>query len=295
MGSEFEISMMGELTFFLGLQVKQSLKGTLIGQQKYIKELLKRFDMEASKVIDTPIATATRLDMDEPGSPVNQTMYRGIIGSLLYLTASRPDIIFSIGLCARFQSNPKESYLNAAKRILRHLKGTHDLEKHVWSGTFPRFLPNLKGYAEIELSGTLNYRSRICSSCLLLCSTTVDQAAVGRLWIALKFTEDQIADIFTKALSREHFEKNRLALGLIKPNGELGPSMIGYERNVDTHDDYRANRQLMQYALVKRAKLTDARLVREPGSLDNRVRGETEGTNNYRFSRKQYKSTAPII
>ncbi|XP_070007049.1 uncharacterized protein [Nicotiana sylvestris] len=94
---------------------------------KLMGKLLKRFDMEASKVIDTHIATATLLDMDETGSPVNQTMYRGIIGYLLYLTASRPDIIFSVGLCPRFQSNPKESYLKAAKRILRYLKGTQDL------------------------------------------------------------------------------------------------------------------------------------------------------------------------
>ncbi|XP_070013927.1 uncharacterized mitochondrial protein AtMg00810-like [Nicotiana sylvestris] len=102
MGSEFEMSMMGELNLFLGLQVKQSIKGTFISQQKYINELLKKFDMEASKVIDTPIATATRLDMDESGSHVNQTMYRGIIRSLLYLTASRLDVVFNVGLCARF-------------------------------------------------------------------------------------------------------------------------------------------------------------------------------------------------
>nr|XP_016445951.1 PREDICTED: uncharacterized mitochondrial protein AtMg00810-like [Nicotiana tabacum] len=119
MGSEFEISMIGELNFFLGLQVKQSQKGTMISQQKYIKELLKRFDMETSKLIDTPIPTATRLDMDEPGSPVNQTIYRGIIGSLLYLTTSRPDIMFNMGLCARISGG---------------------LAKHVWNGTFPGFM-----------------------------------------------------------------------------------------------------------------------------------------------------------
>ncbi|XP_070004872.1 secreted RxLR effector protein 161-like [Nicotiana sylvestris] len=95
--------------------------------QKYIRELLKRFDMEASKVIDTPITMATRLDMDENGSLVNQTMYRGIIGSLIYLTANRPDIFFSVGIFAKFQSNPKESHWKAAKRILRYLKGTQDL------------------------------------------------------------------------------------------------------------------------------------------------------------------------
>nr|XP_016472596.1 PREDICTED: uncharacterized mitochondrial protein AtMg00810-like [Nicotiana tabacum] len=133
-GSKFEMSMIGELNFFLGLQVKQSPKGTSICQQKYIRELLKRFDMEASKVIDSPIATVTRLDMDKTGSPVNQTMYRGIIGSLFYLIASRPDIVFSVGLCARFQSNPKESHLKATKRILRYLKGTRDLVLYYPSG-----------------------------------------------------------------------------------------------------------------------------------------------------------------
>ncbi|XP_070028646.1 secreted RxLR effector protein 161-like [Nicotiana sylvestris] len=105
--------------------------------------------MEASKVIDTPIATATRLDMDEIGSPVNQTMYKGIIGSLIYLDASRPDIVFSVGLCARFKSNPKESHLKATKRILRYLKGTQDLVLYYPSGdSF-----NLIGYADADYEG----------------------------------------------------------------------------------------------------------------------------------------------
>jgi len=96
------MSMMGELNFFLGLQIKQNSNETMIHQQKYVKGLLKRFKMEDSKEIDTPIATTTKLDIDEPGSSVDQKLYRGMIGSLLYLTASRPDIVFSVGLCARF-------------------------------------------------------------------------------------------------------------------------------------------------------------------------------------------------
>ena len=94
--SEFEMSMMGELTFFLGLQIDQSPTGTSIHQQKYIHELLKKFDMNETKIIDTPIGTITKLDKDETCSPVNDRKYRGMIGSLLYLTARRPDIIFSV-------------------------------------------------------------------------------------------------------------------------------------------------------------------------------------------------------
>ncbi|XP_070015801.1 uncharacterized protein [Nicotiana sylvestris] len=80
-----------------------------------------------SKEIDTPIVTSTKLDIDEPRSSVDQKLYRGMIGSLLYLTANRPDIVFSVGLCARFQANSKESHLAVVKRILRYLKGTTDL------------------------------------------------------------------------------------------------------------------------------------------------------------------------
>ncbi|XP_075100851.1 secreted RxLR effector protein 161-like [Nicotiana tabacum] len=107
--------------------------------------------MESSKIIDTPISTVTRLDMDEPGSPVNETMHKGIIGSHLYLTASRPDIIFSMGLCARFQSNPKEYHLKAAKRILKYLKGTQDMVLYYSLGD--NFY--LIGYADTDYIGYL--------------------------------------------------------------------------------------------------------------------------------------------
>ncbi|XP_070026550.1 secreted RxLR effector protein 161-like [Nicotiana sylvestris] len=249
--------------------------------------------MEASKVIDTPIATATRLDMNESGSPINQIMYRDITGSLLDLTASRPNIVFSVGLCARFQSNPKESHLNAAKRILRYLKETQNMVLYYPSGD--NF--NLIGYADADYAGYLvdkkstSKMAHFLGSCLISWGTrkqnsvalstieakyvTAASYCAQLLWIkqqledfgvytncvpllcdntsalnmaknpvqhkrtkhidvrhhflkdnmekgliCMKFcsTEDQIADIFTKALSREHFEGNRLELGLIKPN-----------------------------------------------------------------------------
>lgn len=126
-GSEFEIRMIGELNFFLDLQVKQTENRMIICQQEYMKELVKRFKIDNAKIIDTPIATAIQLDMDESGSFIDEKLYGSMIGSLLYLTTSRPNIVFSVGLCARFQSNSKESYLKAIKRFLRYLKGTQDL------------------------------------------------------------------------------------------------------------------------------------------------------------------------
>ena len=118
------MSMIGELTFFLGFQVKQMREGIFISQEKYTKDLLKRFKMDEYKLSKTPMQYNGHLDLDEGGKLVGQTLYRSMIGSLLYLTASRPDIMFSVCMCARFQASPKEADMVAVKRILRFLKQT---------------------------------------------------------------------------------------------------------------------------------------------------------------------------
>ncbi|GJU73535.1 retrovirus-related pol polyprotein from transposon TNT 1-94 [Tanacetum coccineum] len=127
MHDEFEMSMMGELNFFLGLQIKQMEDGIFFNQSKYIKEMLKKFGLEESKPMKTPMSSDTKLTKDEECESVDSTKYRGMIGSLLYLTASRPDIMFSVCLCARFQEAPKTSHLEAVKRIFRYIKGTTHL------------------------------------------------------------------------------------------------------------------------------------------------------------------------
>ncbi|GJR56984.1 retrovirus-related pol polyprotein from transposon TNT 1-94 [Tanacetum coccineum] len=127
MHDEFEMSMMGELNFFLGLQIKQMEDGIFFNQSKYIKEMLKKFGLEESKPMKTPMSSDTKLTKDEECESVDSTKYRGMIGSLLYLTASRPDIMFSVCLCARFQEAPKTSHLEAVKRIFQYIKGTTHL------------------------------------------------------------------------------------------------------------------------------------------------------------------------
>lgn len=96
MRSEFEITMIGELNFSLRLQIKQTPKGTFINQEKYIRDLQKKYQMMEAKPIDTPMGTSSKLDADKPGPKVNKTMHRGIIGSLSYLTTSRSNIVFSM-------------------------------------------------------------------------------------------------------------------------------------------------------------------------------------------------------
>jgi len=148
MSSEFEMSMIGELSFFLGLQVVQTPEGTKIHQQKYIKELLKKFGMESSKSSTTPISPNNKINADVDGKAVDPTKYRGMIGSLLYLTASRPDIMFSVCLCARYQANPKESHIAQVKRIFKYLKGMDHL--CLW---YPRNCAfDLVGYTDADLA-----------------------------------------------------------------------------------------------------------------------------------------------
>ncbi|GJT79134.1 retrovirus-related pol polyprotein from transposon TNT 1-94 [Tanacetum coccineum] len=127
MHDEFEMSMMGELNFFLGLQIKQMEDGIFFNQSKYIKEMLKKFSLEDSKPTKTPMSTEIKITKDDEADSVDSSKYRGMIGSLLYLTASRPDIMFNVCLCARFQENPKTTHLEAVKRIFRYIRGTSHL------------------------------------------------------------------------------------------------------------------------------------------------------------------------
>jgi hypothetical protein len=110
MENEFQMSMMGELTFFLGIQVKQTKQATFMHQAKYTKDLMKKFNMAKLKPVSTPMSTTTSLGPNEDGEAVDQREYRSMIGSLLYLTVTRPNIQFTVCLCARFQASPRSSH-----------------------------------------------------------------------------------------------------------------------------------------------------------------------------------------
>jgi hypothetical protein len=109
---------------FIGFQVKKLQEGTFISQMKYIQDILTKFGMKDAKPINTPMGTNGHLDLDTGGKSVDQKVYRSMIGSLLYLCASRPDIMLSVCMCARFQADPKEVHLRVVKRILRYLVHT---------------------------------------------------------------------------------------------------------------------------------------------------------------------------
>ncbi|GJZ98100.1 putative ribonuclease H-like domain-containing protein [Tanacetum coccineum] len=123
MHKKFQMSSMGELTFFLGVQVKQKEDGIFISQDKYVIEILKKFGFTDVKTASTPMQTQKSLLKDKEDEEVDVHLYRSMIGSLMYLTSSRPDIMFAVCACARYQVNPKVSHLHGLKRIFRYLNG----------------------------------------------------------------------------------------------------------------------------------------------------------------------------
>jgi hypothetical protein len=146
MTDRFEMSMMGELKFFLRFQIKQLKDGTFISQIKYTYDIFKKFGMDKAKPIKTPMSINGRLDLDMGEKSVDQKVYRSIIGSLFYLSASMPDIMLSVCMCARFQAAPKEYHMRTVKRIMRYLVLTSNLG--LW---YPKgFHFNLIGYFDTD-------------------------------------------------------------------------------------------------------------------------------------------------
>ncbi|KAK0570386.1 hypothetical protein LWI29_000343 [Acer saccharum] len=164
MSHEFEMSLVGELSYSLGLQIRQLDDGIFITQAKYVKNLVKKFGLEKAKHCDTPMSTTLKLSKDASGKSVDQTLYRGMIGSLLYLTPSRPDISFSVGVCARYQSDPKESHLSSVKRVIRFVNGTSNYG--IWYSFDTN--PSLVGYSDADWAGNCDDRKSTSGGCFFL-------------------------------------------------------------------------------------------------------------------------------
>lgn len=124
LASQFEMTDMGLMSYFLGIEVLQTEQGIFISQRKYAADILRRFKMESCNPIMTPVQERLKLEKDGPGDFVNPTLYKQLVGSLRYLTSTRPDITFGVGLISRFMEAPRQSHMMAAKRILKYIKGT---------------------------------------------------------------------------------------------------------------------------------------------------------------------------
>ncbi|GJT18097.1 putative ribonuclease H-like domain-containing protein [Tanacetum coccineum] len=149
MHDKFQMSAMGELTFFLGLQVLQRKDGIFLSQDKYVRDILKKFGYTDVRTASTPMDRENPWGKDGPGKDIDLHLYRSMIGSLMYLTTSRPDIMFAVCVCARHQVTPKECHLHAVKRIFRYLKGHPTLG--LW---YPKESPfDLVAYSDSDYDG----------------------------------------------------------------------------------------------------------------------------------------------
>eukprot|EP00253_Pinus_taeda_P023923 PITA_23923 len=126
MMKEFEMTDLGLMKYFLGIEVKQSEKGIFICQNKYAKDLLKRFKMENWKPVPTLVATGTKLSKDDEGLDANPTLFKRLVGSLMYLIATRPDIVQGVSLISTVMETPKDTHWSAGKRIMRYIARTRD-------------------------------------------------------------------------------------------------------------------------------------------------------------------------
>ncbi|GKA11030.1 putative ribonuclease H-like domain-containing protein, partial [Tanacetum coccineum] len=185
MKSRFQMSSMGELTFFLGLQVKQKEDGIFISQDKYVAEILKKFDFVSVKTASTPIETQKPLVKDEEASDVDVHLYRSMIGSLMYLTASRPDIMFAVCACSRFQVTPKTSHLSAVKRIFRYLKGKPKLG--LWYPRVSSF--DLEAYSDSDYAGANLVRKSATGGCQFLGRRLISWQCKKQTIVATSTTE----------------------------------------------------------------------------------------------------------
>ena len=185
MKKEFEMSMVGELTFFLGLQVKQKKEGIFVSQEKYARNIVKNFGLDSKKHASTLMSSSTKLNVDSFEVEVSPTLYRSIIGSLLYLTASRPDIAFSVGVCARYQAAPKQSHLTAVKRIIRYINGTpyYGLWYSKDSNAY------LVGYSDADWDGSVDDRKSTSGGCFYLGNNLISWMSKKQNFVSLFIAE----------------------------------------------------------------------------------------------------------
>ncbi|KAJ9544232.1 LOW QUALITY PROTEIN: hypothetical protein OSB04_023939 [Centaurea solstitialis] len=234
------MSMLRELSFFLGLQVKQKPYGILINQSNYIGDLLKRFYLDKSSSAKTPMKLGTLIGANPKGKPVDQKSYRAIIGSLLYLMASRSDIMFATCFFAHFQANPKESHLIAAKRILRYLKGTPNcglwetgfelvafldadhggfqLERKSTSGHVQFLGDKLGSKKQYRVStSTAEAEYVVAASC---CSQCDSKSAISILCNPVQYTRTNHIDIQYHFI-KDHVERDTIELYFVNTKFEL--------------------------------------------------------------------------
>ncbi|RHN78204.1 putative RNA-directed DNA polymerase [Medicago truncatula] len=185
MEKEFNMSDLGKMHYFLGVEVIQNEEGIYICQRKYVTDLLERFGMEKSNLSRNPIAPGCKLIKDENGVKVDATKYKQIVGCLMYLAATRPDLMYVLSLISRFMNCPTELHMHAVKRVLRYLNGTINLGiMYKRNGS-----DKLEAYTDSDYAGDLDDRKSTFGYVFLLSSGAVSWSSKKQPVVTLSTTE----------------------------------------------------------------------------------------------------------
>ncbi|MCH82787.1 copia-type polyprotein [Trifolium medium] len=185
MMNTFDMTDLGKMRHFLGIEVTQSSEGIFVCQQKYAKDILEKFKMDKSNAVCSPIVTGTRLSKHDKGDEVNPTEFKQIIGSLMYLTATRPDLMFVVHMIARFVEHPVETHMMAAKRILIYIKGTLDLGILYKKG----MKAELVAYSDSDYGGDIDDRKSTSGYVFMIGSGAVSWLSKKQPIVTLSTTE----------------------------------------------------------------------------------------------------------
>eukprot|EP00253_Pinus_taeda_P029907 PITA_29907 len=254
MKEEFEMNDMGLLRYFLGIEIDQNKNGIFISQARYVNEVLGRFNMQECKATITPTVMGLKLNKEDSNKDFDPSLYKSIIGSLMYLTATRPDIMFAISLISRFMERPKEAHLQAAKRILRYVKGaiswackkqpivalsTVEAEyvaataaacQAVWMRRMLRSLGKEQAKATVIFCDNSSAIALSKNSVFHKRTKHIDTrfhyirelVSNGEITLQHCRTQEQVADILTKPLDQKSFEFLRKCLGMtVNPAVEI--------------------------------------------------------------------------
>ncbi|GKA73542.1 retrovirus-related pol polyprotein from transposon TNT 1-94 [Tanacetum coccineum] len=185
MTTKFKMSMMGKMSFFLGLQIFQSPRGIFINQSKYASEIVRKYGLQSTDSIDTPMIENKKLEEYLLGKPVDATLYHGMIRSLMYLTASRPDLNHALCLCAQYQAKPTKKHLQAVKRIFRYLNGT--INMGLWYSKDTDM--SLTAFADTDHAGCQDTRRSTSRSGQFLDDKLVSWSSKKQKYTAISSTE----------------------------------------------------------------------------------------------------------
>ncbi|GJR43382.1 retrovirus-related pol polyprotein from transposon TNT 1-94 [Tanacetum coccineum] len=207
MTQEFEITHLGLMKYFLGLEIRQDNYGIFVSHDA--KEIVKKFDMAECNPVATPMVPGTKFSKFEGGDRVDAGKYRSVVGSLRYLTCTRHDIAYSVGMVSQFMEDPRSSHCKAVRRIIQYIKGTQSL------GLFYSTTANYKliGYSDSNWNGNVDDLKSTSGYIMWQCRG-VERVRNEEVQLTHVATRDQVADIFTKALPAELFNDFKMMLGM---------------------------------------------------------------------------------